>query len=116
MSVSLAHLAIVRFEQTGQVSTDELAAIPQIQWRIWFSELSAICPARLNVGIERRRANALNVEIGQPAARCSFLSPDNMGLRWLYSGGSALAYGCCEQNKCKYIRPIDTIIRPEWMG
>ena len=115
MSVSLAHLTIVRFERTGHVSLDDLAAIPQAQWRIWFSELSAICPAQLNAGIERRRANALNVEIGQPMPRCSLLSPDGRGLRWLHSGGSVLAYGCCEQNKCEYIRPIDTIIRPEGM-
>lgn len=59
------------------------------------------CPHRVEVLQERRRANALNVEIGTPLPRCLLKVPEHWpsdapgALRWLGSGGSALVFGPC---------------------
>lgn len=57
------------------------------------------CRFRVEAPLERRPANALNLEIGQPAARCTLRYPehwpDGMVLRWLGSGGSPLVLGVC---------------------
>jgi hypothetical protein len=60
------------------------------------------CPHRIELELERRPGNALNVEIGAPAPRCINKRPDhwaklgvNSSFRWLASGGSALVFGLC---------------------
>ena len=68
--------------------------------RNWWPELATHCPNRIEPEIERRPVNGLNIEIGSPQPRCSHRSPDGRGLAWLVSGGSVLAYGCCEQRQC----------------
>lgn len=63
------------------------------------------CPHFIEVRAEKRPANALNVEVGQPAHRCTLKTPWNGqidALRWLYSGGSPLVLGCCDA-KCPAI-------------
>lgn len=68
------------------------------------------CAARLAPAPERRRANALNVEIGAPSPRCTFKAPehwpDGMVGRWLRSGGSPLVLGHCSAD-C----PLDRDLR-----
>ena len=57
------------------------------------------CPFRLDLGVERRPGNALNVEVGADAPRCLMKAPKNWGKdapspnRWLASGGSPLVFG-----------------------
>lgn len=64
------------------------------------------CLSRISPGIERRQANALNVEIGQPIPRClnkipeHWTGPAALGLRWVASGGSPLVLGACQPNGC----------------
>jgi hypothetical protein len=58
------------------------------------------CPFRKVPDLERRRANALNVEIGSPSPRCTQKSPDGRGLLWWFSGGSLLSYGVCDIRNC----------------
>lgn len=58
------------------------------------------CGARVEPAIERRPANALNVEIGAPMARCLNKRPEHWpegasSLRWVASGGELLVFGCC---------------------
>ena len=58
------------------------------------------CGSRVQPTLERRPGNALNVEIGEPAARCLNKRPDHWpdgasSLRWLASGGEALVFGTC---------------------
>ena len=56
----------------------------------------------------RRRANALNVEVGQPVPRCRLKTPEHWGdadpraARWLLSGGSPLVLGLCTPNGCPH--------------
>ena len=42
-----------------------------------FRRFSDGCPHRLDIELIRRPANALNVEIGQPARRCRLKPPAN---------------------------------------
>lgn len=65
-----------------------------------FSVVRESCGSRVEPGLERRPANALNVEIGQPHARCLNKRPDHWpegmsSLRWVASGGEALVFGLC---------------------
>lgn len=65
-----------------------------------FSVVRESCGSRVQPELERRPGNALNVEIGQPMARCLNKRPDHWpesmsALRWLASGGEALVFGCC---------------------
>lgn len=58
------------------------------------------CQSRVTIEVERRPANALNIEMGTPAARCLNKKPshwpkDSSALRWIASGGSALVFGPC---------------------
>ena len=75
-----------------------------------FGEYSAGCPDRIDLGVERRPANALNVEIGQPMPRCQQQSPDGRGLAWLWSGGSPLAYGQCCRSACPLLIERDNVL------
>lgn len=70
------------------------------------------CTAGLEAPLERRPANALNIEIGAPSRRCSMQPPDGRGvtrdgstLDYLRSGGSVLAYGRCEKAQCPKLKP-----------
>lgn len=70
------------------------------QPRARLAALRESCGAHVSLDVERRPANALNVEIGTPAPRCIDKRPEhwpaNMGsLRWLASGGSPLVFGPC---------------------
>lgn len=58
------------------------------------------CRSHIEPRLERRPANALNIEIGSPLPRCTRKSPDGRGLAWLLSGGSPLAYGHCTPLAC----------------
>jgi hypothetical protein len=59
------------------------------------------CSFNITPSSENRRANALNVEVGTPSARCQLQPPaywnngDVIGSRWLLSGGSPLVFGHC---------------------
>lgn len=69
------------------------------------------CLALIELGTPARRANALNIEVGQPLPRCRCLTPehwgthDRLGTRWLASGGSALVFGLCSPSTCPI--PLD---------
>jgi hypothetical protein len=65
-----------------------------------FAAFKASCPALWELEVERRPGNALNLEVGQAADRCSLQSPDGRGLAWELSGGSKLAYGACCASAC----------------
>lgn len=69
-----------------------------------WQQFSETCDQRIVPEVNRRPANALNVEIGSPAIRCALRSPDGRGAIWLLSGGSPLAYGCCERATCRRLR------------
>lgn len=64
------------------------------------------CCDLITLGVPRRPANALNLEIGQPLDRCRLRTPaawadvDPRGARWLLSGGSPLVLGLCTPNSC----------------
>ena len=58
------------------------------------------CPHRRSLPLERRPANALNVEPIQPLDRCMMQCPDGRGAAWSLSGGSILAYGMCTRRSC----------------
>lgn len=65
-----------------------------------FSVVLESCGSRVQPELERRPGNALNVEIGQPQARCLNKRPDHWpegmsSLRWVASGGEALVFGSC---------------------
>lgn len=65
-----------------------------------FSVVRESCGSRVQPELERRPGNALNVEIGQPQARCLNKRPDHWpesmsALRWMASGGEALVFGAC---------------------
>ena len=81
----------------------ELDSIPAWQWATpggHWAELSRHCCNRVECDVPRRPGNVLNIEVGTPAPRCLFRSPDGRGLTWYLSGGSVLAYGACEQRHC----------------
>lgn len=62
------------------------------------------CSELITLGVPRRPANALNIEVGQPLDRCRLKTPDHWGStdprasRWILSGGSALVLGICSAN------------------
>lgn len=86
-------------ERLGEVhpTTKEWrAAVPAWQWSCAaHGDFAQGCDQRQQESVERRPANALNLEIGAPRPRCLMKSPDGRGLAWLRSGGSVLAYGIC---------------------
>jgi hypothetical protein len=59
------------------------------------------CPHIVELALERRPANALNLETAQALPRCKLKPPAHWGdsapsvARWLLSGGSPLVLGCC---------------------
>jgi hypothetical protein len=62
------------------------------------------CPHRIEFELQRRRANALNVEPIQPMPRCKLKPPKHWGsperacelaIRWLWSGGDGMVFGKC---------------------
>lgn len=98
--ISRAHLVVVRADAGKPPSIEDLDAVPSGQWSDWFTELAPLCHDRINLGVEPRPGNALNIEIGAPLPRCKRQSPDGRGLAWLHSGGSPLAYGTCSRGAC----------------
>lgn len=60
------------------------------------------CPNLIEIAVQRRPGNALNIEIGTPADRCKLKAPGgpNMAARWLMSGGDPLAFGLCSRSTC----------------
>lgn len=69
------------------------------------------CPHRVQPDLQRRPVNGLCVEIGQPAARCKLLVPEewqgrepsqgpSLADRWLRSGGSPLIFDPCDPGRC----------------
>lgn len=64
------------------------------------------CVELVSPTLERRPANALNIEIGQPLLRCRLQTPehwngfDERATRWLLSGGSPLVLGVCHAGAC----------------
>ena len=99
---SLAGLILDRHD-AGLPVVQEFDALPAWQMGLWFEDLREIGPSLIALGVERRPGNALNVEIGAPVPRCDQRSPDGRGMAWLWSGGSALAYGCCSRRSCPKI-------------
>jgi hypothetical protein len=71
-----------------------------------------ICQKLIQLGVPRRPANALNVEVGQPLDRCRLKTPEHWGdadpeaARWLLSGGSPLVLGMCTPNNCPHERRL----------
>ncbi len=69
------------------------------------------CPERIALAVERRPANSLNVEIGQPSPRCRLQTPehwkgfDERATRWLLSGGSPFVLGVCSTCSCPKKNP-----------
>ena len=103
--ISLAQLIVDRAAQNLS-TTDAFEALPAFQMRVRFDDLCALCPSRIELEVERRPANALNVEIGTPVPRCRLRSPDGRGSAWLLSGGSPLAYGVCSARECPRAKQI----------
>jgi hypothetical protein len=71
-----------------------------------FCAFSSACPHRIEPTLERRPGNALNIEIGQPSARCRLRPPRHWGAavsvaRWLLSGGDPMVLGYCSRAGCK---------------
>ena len=103
--MSLARLVLERLQRGLSADLD---VIPPWQWAIYFEELSPRCPSSLAVvpGEDfARQRNALRVElVPSTAPKCSRRPPDDRGLAWLLSGGSALAYGACCAAKCPRAR------------
>ena len=97
--ISVAQL-ILRRNEAGASVLQEFAQLPAWQMEIWWNDLAPHCPSSIQPELIRRRANALNVEIGEPSRRCGLLSPDGRGMRWIASGGDALAYGLCAKRGC----------------
>lgn len=97
--ISMAQLILDRAEAGLDVRA-AFEALPGFQLQLRFDELSPLCPWRVALGVPRRPANALNVEVGQPAPRCRLRCPDGRGDAWLLSGGSPLAYGYCSIRGC----------------
>jgi hypothetical protein len=66
----------------------------------------ATCGQHISLGVQRRPANALNIEVGQPLPRCRLKLPEHWSgpgrssLRWLASGGSPLVFGLCTPGEC----------------
>ena len=63
-----------------------------------FQKFAELCPHRIDVSVPRRRANALCIEVGEPASRCKLREPTDwvtpgLGARWLMSGGDQLVLG-----------------------
>lgn len=78
------------------------------------------CGRRRGLPVERRPANALNIEIGQAQERCTAKTPrewqgkDPDGSRWLASGGSPLVLGLCSANCPELGRLSDPDLASVW--
>ena len=82
----------------GRVETYKVTPKP-----VDFTETQATCQSRVEIAPLRRPANALNIEIGTPMARCMNKRPSHWtekmtAIRWLASGGEALVLGVCSRN------------------
>lgn len=79
-----------------------------------FAEFAAACDQRIELGVPPRRANALNLEVGQPMTRCRMRTPEHWGdadpgaRRWIGSGGSLLVFGHCEPGACPLRAQVPT--------
>jgi hypothetical protein len=75
---------------------------------VTYDAIRPSCKARIELATPRRRANALNLEVGQPADRCSYKTPahwpEGMWLRWIGSGGDATVLGTCSRD-CPRVKP-----------
>lgn len=75
-----------------------------------FAAFAETCAERIELDVERRPGNALNLEIGAPVPRCRLRPPEHWGdrapsvSRWLRSGGSPLVLGHCECRGCPLLR------------
>ena len=101
-SIALLTLVSLQAKKIDDIDA-AMEMIPAWQWRIsggHFAELSKFCGQRIDLDVERRPANALNVEIGSPLPRCRSKAPDGRGDAWLLSGGSPLAHGLCVKHGC----------------
>lgn len=70
-----------------------------------FRRFAAACRHCVEPTPERRPGNALNIEVGRPAARCMMRTPEHWpeGVtagRWLASGGSPYVLGRCSRSCC----------------
>lgn len=70
-----------------------------------FREHRMSCRSRVESPIERRPANALNLEFIQTSDRCLNQPPSHWpeghwALRWIGSGGSPLVFGECSAQSC----------------
>jgi hypothetical protein len=78
--------------------------------RLAFAVMSESCGDRMDLPLQRRPVNGLNVEIGQPISRCRQRTPENWGTfdprgaRWLASGGDAMILGSCNRAQCPRLR------------
>lgn len=118
---TIALEAVVWLEAHPDATSSEkqrcLAQVPAWQWRLpggHWPEMAVQCCNRVQPLLERRPSNALNVEIGAPAARCLYRPPDGRGVTrdggtmdYLRSGGSILAYGVCAQAACDRAKGIE---------
>jgi hypothetical protein len=99
VTITLAQLIQDR-HAAGLRVDDEFDALPPWQLELCFADVAPCCPQRWVLPVERRRANALNVEVGAPLPRCQWRSPDGRGHAWFLSGGSQLDYGPCGPSEC----------------
>lgn len=98
--MTLAQLVIDRSAAGLNVTAQDIESIPAVQWEVYWSDLSALCPSRLMPEPVRQR-NALRIEVlPDSEPRCSRQSPDGRGLAWFLSGGNPLAYGACRERGC----------------
>lgn len=73
--------------------------------------MSEKCKFLITPKLERRPANALNIEIATPCPRCTLKPPEDwpegMVLRWLGSGGTPFVLGACMPNQCPDYEPAN---------
>ena len=86
-----------------------IAAVPSWQWAVpggFWGEMAERCPDHArswgNPKPQHGPGNRLGINTMDPTPRCLWKSPDGLGLRWLMSGGSPLAYGICSADGCPW--------------
>lgn len=78
--------------------------------------VSQPCRFRIDPDLQRRPANALNIEIGFPMPRCILKTPENWegtsvtAARWLLSGGDVFVFGICTCN-CPLKENKDSLVQ-----
>lgn len=110
MTTAIAMFLECRAAGETAKAADWLAHVPAWQIAARFEDFAPQCPNQLSSSVERRPANALNIEIGAPLPRCSARPPatwrgvETAVLRWLGSGGSPLVFGLCARQVCDRLR------------